>query len=139
MTDFDCLGLSQRAYRAVDLYSQQLMLACRQAEPPRVVDRPMCIREDDDGVLAVQQVVDLLMDALYVRAESLSEVSQFSLRRHALRSQRRTDDRPTARIESNSLSFTKRRQIVLSTLGSSGRRRDGIGLREHLRARSEKR
>ena len=68
MTDFDCLGLSQRAYRAVDLYSQQLMLACRQAEPPRVVDRPMCIREDDDGVLAVQQVVDLLMDALYLRA-----------------------------------------------------------------------
>jgi hypothetical protein len=71
--DFDWFGLSQGAYRAIDLYGQQLVLACRQAKPPRVVDRPMCIRKDDDGVLTVQQVIDLIVDALDVRAESLPE------------------------------------------------------------------
>jgi hypothetical protein len=73
LTDLDCFDLSQRAYRAVDLYRQQLMLACGQPKAPRVMDRPMCIRKDENGVLAVQQVVDLLVDALDVWSESLPE------------------------------------------------------------------
>jgi hypothetical protein len=37
------------------------------------VDRTVFICKDDDRVLAVQQVIDLFVDALYVRAESLAE------------------------------------------------------------------
>jgi hypothetical protein len=85
-------------YGSLDFRSQQLVMARRQSEPVRVVDRTVPVRKDDDGVLAVQQVIDLFVDALHGPRRVPAEVSQFGLPHHAPRSQRRTRDRPTSRV-----------------------------------------
>jgi hypothetical protein len=58
-------------YCTLDIDHQQLKLRWRQPESPRVADRPLPIGEDDHGILAVQEVVELCVNTVRIISECL--------------------------------------------------------------------
>jgi hypothetical protein len=61
------------AHGALDVIGQQFELTGRQRKPPRVVDRPLTVDQDDDAVLAVEQLVNQLVNTRGVGPEPLSQ------------------------------------------------------------------
>jgi hypothetical protein len=67
------MRLRDGPYCAFQIVCKQLQLAARQREAARVIHCPAAVQENDDAVLAVQQLIDQLVNALGIGPELLPQ------------------------------------------------------------------
>lgn len=62
-----------RPYCTFKIIREPLELTSRQREPAHVVDGPLTVHKNDDGVLAIQQFIDLLVNARRIGPKTLPQ------------------------------------------------------------------